>query len=481
MTNNIIDNFAWKLLERFGAQGVAFVVSIILGRLLDPDTYGTVALVNVIITVFSVFIDSGLGVALVQKKDADDTDFSSVFYFNIIVCFVLYVVLFILSPLISSFYKNEILTPIIRILGLSLIMSGFGSIQSAYISRNMMFKIFFKSTLYGTIISAIVGIFMAYNGYGVWSLVFQNVTNGLVNTIILWKNIKWRPKLLFSFSRLKTLLKYGSKLLASYLLDTIYQELNQLIIGKKYSSSDLAFYNKGTNFPKVTTTSILASIDSTLLPVMSKEQDNIENIKNLTRKSIRIGSYVLWPMMIGLAACSDNLIRLLLTDKWAPAIPYLRIFCITYAFYPIHTSNLNAIKALGRSDLFLKLEIMKKVVGLTILLISMRYGAYAMALSTIISSVISQIINSWPNKELMNYKYIDQLKDITPSLLLSVFMGIIVYCVNFINLNYLVTLIIQIMLGIIIYIGLSYLLKFDSFLYCFNVLKNFINKKKKKQ
>ena len=480
MNDKVINNFLWRLLERFGAQGVTFLVSIILARLLDPSTYGTVALVTVIISILSVFIDSGLGSALVQKKDADDIDFSTVFYFNIIFCIIFYIILFLISPIISIYYGNFELTNIIRVLGLTLIISGFKNVQNAYVSRNLIFKSYFYATLSGTIVSAIIGIWMAYNNYGVWALIVQNVSNNLIDTVVLWFMVRWRPKLLFSFDRLKLMFDYGWKLLASSLLDTFWKQLRQLIIGLKYSTSDLAYYNKGNNFPEVTTVSILTSLDSVLFPAMAQEQDNVFQVKQITRKAIRIGSYVLWPVMIGLAVCSDNLIKLILTDKWLPAVPYLRIFCITYAFYPIHTSNLNAIKALGRSDIFLKLEIIKKIVGLIIILISMKYGVYAMALSTIVSSVLSQIINSYPNKKLMNYKYIDQLKDLLPSLAMSVIMGIIVYCINFIGLNSLLTLVIQVISGMIIYLVLSIITKNESFNYCLNILKSIVDRKKSK-
>lgn len=478
--NDIIKNFIWRLLERFGAQGVTFLVSIILARLLDPSVYGIVALVSIFTTIISVFIDSGFGNALIQKKDADDLDFSSVFYFNVIICLFLYIILFLLSPIIANYYGINDLSLIIRVSGLGIIISGIKNIQIAYVSRYLLFKKFFYSTLGGTLISAIVGILLAYKGFGAWALVIQGLTNNFIDTIILWFTVKWKPKFVFSFKRLKILFTYGWKLLASALLDTTYNQLRQLIIGKKYTSSDLAYYNKGNHFPSSATISIVTSIDSILFPVMSKEQDSISFVRNMTRKSIKIASYVLWPMMIGLAACSDNLIRLLLTEKWMPTVPYLRIFCITYAFYPIHTSNLNAIKALGRSDIFLKLEIIKKVYGLIIILISMRYGVYVMALSTILSSIISQIVNSYPNKELMNYRYIDQLKDLAPSAILSIIMGIIVYCVNYIGLNTILTLIIQVVSGIIIYVGLSIITKNDSFTYCLNTIKLFRNRKNNK-
>lgn len=477
MNNKVVlSNFTWRLLERFGAQGVTFVVSIILARLLDPVVYGTVALVTIFTTILQVFVDSGLGTALIQKKDADDIDFSTVFYFNLLICIILYLMLFISAPLIASFYNQIELISIIRVLGLILIISGFRNIQNAYVSRNLLFKKFFFATIIGTIISAIIGIYMAYAGYGVWALVFQNLSNSFIDTLVLWVTIKWRPKLIFSFSRIKVLFNYSWKIFISSLIDLVWRKMNELIIVKKYTAIDLAFYNKGSHFPEVTTYSLISSIDSVIFPIMSKEQENVESVKNMTRKSIKVGSYVLWPMMIGLASCSDNLIRLLLTEKWIPAIPYLKIFCVTCAFYPIHAFNLNAIKALGRSDIFLKLEIIKKVVGLIIILIAMRYGVYVIALSTIISSVVSQIINSYPNNKLMNYRYIDQLKDLAPSAILSIIMGIIVYCVNYIGLNTILTLIVQVILGIIIYVGLSIITKNDSFAYCINVLKTFRNR-----
>ena len=419
MNKKITKNLLWKFLEKFGAQFVSFIVSIILARLLDPIVYGTIALVTVITTLLQVFIDSGLGVSLIQRKNSDDLDFSTVFYFNFLLCIVLYIGLFFCAPMIARFYEIAELTPIIRVLGLTLIISGVRSIQQSYVSKHLMFKKFFFSTFGGTVVSAIIGIWMAYKGYGVWALVFQTLSNQLIGTIILWITVKWRPKLMFSFKRLKGLFSFGWKILVSSLLETLWKDLSQLIIGKKYTTKDLAFYNKGKQFPQLATDALNGSIDSILLPTMSEVQDDTERVKSMTRRSIKISSFVLWPMMIGLAACAEPFISFVLTDKWLFAVPFMQIFCIIYAFYPIHTANLNAIKAMGRSDLFLILEIIKKSVSLILILSSMWFGVLAMALSSLVGSLCSQIINSWPNKKLLNYSYLEQIKDILPSLLIA--------------------------------------------------------------
>lgn len=475
---SVISNFLWRFAERCGAQIVTFVVSIVLARILAPEEYGIIALVTVFTTILQVFVDSGLGTALIQKKEADDLDFSSVFYFNLGICIILYLGMFLLAPLISGFYNDVSLIPIIRVISLTIVASGVKGIQQSYVSRNMLFKRFFFSTLGGTIFSAILGIVMAYSGCGVWALVAQQLSNTFIDTLILWLTVKWRPKKMFSWERLKHLLSFGWKLLISSLLDTVYNNLRNLIIGKIYSSSDLAFYNQGDKFPKVIVTNINASIDSVLLPSMSSVQDDHTRVKSMTRRAIKTSTYIMAPLMMGLAFCASPIVSLLLTGKWLPCVPFLQIFCITYMFWPIHTANLNAINAMGRSDLFLKLEIIKKVIGLTLLFITMRISVMAMAYSLLVSGLLSQIINSWPNRKLLDYGYLEQLKDILPAILLAVVMGIIVYCVSLIGLNASLTLIIQIPLGAIIYIAGSKLFKLESYEYLINIIKGIAKKQK---
>ena len=473
----VFSNFIWRMLERFGAQGVTMVVSIVLARVLDPEVYGTIAIVTVFTTLLQVFLDGGFSNALIQKKDADDIDFSSVFYFNIAMGLLLYGLLFLSAPVIARFYELPELTAIIRVLGLTLIIFSLKSVQQAYVSRNMLFKKFFFATLGGTIGAAVIGIVLAYSGFGVWALVAQHIFNMLVDTVILWFMVKWRPKAVFSWKRLKALLSFGWKILVSGLIDTVYNDIRQLIIGKMYTKSDLAYYNQGQKYTYTIVTNINSSIDSVLFPTMSNAQDDVAAVKSMTQRAIKVSTYLMMPMMMGIAVCAEPIVRILLTAKWLPCVPYMRIFCFTYAFYPIHTANLNAIKAVGRSDLFLKLEVIKKVVGAAALLCTIWFGPFAIACSLLVTTVLSQIINSWPNKKLLDYKYTDQLKDMLPQIGLSVLMGAIVFCVTFLKLSDFVTLLIQIPLGIIIYFGGSKIFHVDSFEYIIGVAKNYLPKK----
>lgn len=479
-SKEVFSNLIWRFAERCGAQSVEFVVSLVLARLLVPETYGTIALVTIFIAIMQVFVDSGLANALIQKKDADDVDFSTVFFFNLFWCISLYLIMYLCAPFIAAFYNDASLVPVVRVLSLTLVISGVRNVQQAHVSRNLMFKKFFFSTIGGTIGAACIGITMAYLGYGVWALVAQQIFNSLVGTIILWATVKWRPIMRFSFVRLKGLFSFGWKLLASSLLDVLYDNIRQLIIGKMYSATDLAFYNKGKQLPNLFITNINSSINSVLLPVMSKEQEQSERVKGMTRQAIKVSTFVIAPMMIGLAAVAPALIEILLTDKWLPCVPYLRIFCITFVFYPIHTANLNAIKAMGRSDIFLKLEIVKKIVGIVFLLLTMKHGVMAMAYSLLVSGFISQLINSFPNRKLLQYGYWEQLKDIIPGVGLATIMGIIVSTIGNLSLNIFLVLLIQVLAGVSIYIIGAIVFKIDTFYYLLNVLKSIRNGKRKK-
>lgn len=473
---SVISNFIWRFAERTGAQVVSFFVSIVLARLLVPDDYGTVALVTIFNNILQVFIDGGMPNALIQKKNADDLDYSSVFYFNLFMCIVLFIGMFFAAPFIAKYYNRLDLIPLIRVNNIVILISGVKSVQHAYIAKNMIFKKFFFATLGGTIVSAIIGIFLAYKGYGAWALVAQQLTNKAIDTIVLWFTVQWRPKLRFSFKRLKALFSYGWKIFASTLLDRVYNSLRGLIIGKVYTAADLAYYDKAHSFPDIIINNINTSIDSVLLPTMSKEQDSVETVKGMARRAMKTSTFILAPILMGLSASGQAVLSVLLTDKWLPSYPFMVIFCITFMFYPLQTANLNAIKALGRSDVFLKLEILKKIVGLIAVLITFKISVMAMAYSLLVTCFISQIINSWPNKKLMNYSYLEQLKDILPGIGLAAFMGVCVYCVNFLHLSNWLTLIIQVPLGAIIYIGLSALLKLESFTYCWNMVKPYIDK-----
>lgn len=476
---SVLSNFLWRFAERCGAQLVTFVVSIVLARILMPEDYGMVALVTVFTTIMQVFVDSGLSTALIQKKDADDLDFSSVFFFNFGVCIVLYLMMFCGAPWIASFYEMPKLVPVVRVISLTIVISGVKGVQQSYISRNMLFKHFFYATLGGTLFSAFLGIAMAYAGFGVWAIVAQHLSNTAIDTLILWVTVKWRPKWMFSWKRLKGLLSFGWKLLASGLLNTVYENLRLLLIGKLYTSSDLAFFNQGDKLPTLVVNNISISIDSVLLPAMSSEQDNAQRVKHMTRRSIMTGCYVIAPLMIGLACCAESVVTFVLTEKWLPCVLFMQIICITYLFDPIHTANLNAIKAVGRSDLFLKLEIEKKVVGLTALIISIQISVEAMAYSLLFTSVACQMINASPNKKLLDYGYLEQLKDILPSIALALVMGAVVWLIGFIKLPIIVLLVVQVLCGALIYILGSALLKLEPYVYLMGIIRELLLKRKK--
>lgn len=473
---SFINNFIWRFAERCGAQLVTFIVSIVLARILTPEDYGVVALATVFTSILQVFVDSGLGTALIQKKNADDLDFSSVFYFNFVVCIVLYIIMFFTAPFISVFYNDSSLTSIVRVASLTIVISGVKGIQQAYVSRNMLFKRFFFATLGGTIFSAFIGIGLAYAGFGVWAIVVQQLSNTAIDTLILWITVKWRPKKMFSIKRLKELLNFGWKLLVSSLFNTVYNNLRNLIIGKYYSSADLAYYNQGDKFPNLIVTNINSSIDSVLLPTLSSAQDEKNRVKSMTRRAIKTSTYIMAPLMMGLAFCATPIVRLILTEKWMPCVPYLQIFCITYMFWPIHTANLNAINAMGRSDYFLKLEIVKKAIGMLLLLSTMHFGVMVMAYSLLITTVTSMIINSWPNKNLLGYSLKEQIIDIFPGIFLALLMGLAISLVRLLALPDIVTLAFQIPLGAVIYIGLSYVFKIEPFEYLLNMVKSTLKK-----
>lgn len=474
---SIFANFIWKFAERCGSQAISFIVSIILARLLMPSDYGTVALVMVFLTILQVFADSGFGSALIQKKGADDLDFSSVFFVNITIGLLLYGIMWIAAPAIAQFYGMADLVSLVRVMSLVLLINALRNVQQAYVSKHMIFKRFFYATLSGSIVSAVVGVAMAYMGFGVWALVAQQLTNNAIGTAVLWYTVQWRPKLICSFERLKGLFSFGWKMLTSALLDTGYQQLWQLIIGKIYSPADLAFFNQGQKFPNLIVTNINASIDSILLPTMASEQDNRARVRDMTRRAIKTSIFIMAPMMMVLAFSSVNVVTLVLTEKWLPCVPFLCIFCIDYMFWPVHTANLNAINALGRSDIFLKLEIIKKVVGLSLLFYTMQYGVLAMAYGMLVSGVASQIINAWPNRKLLGYGYLHQLRDLLPSIILAVISGAVSYGVGLLPLHLGMLLALQIFAGAITYLILSYVFHVDSLQYLLGIVRPAVMKR----
>jgi O-antigen/teichoic acid export membrane protein len=476
----IISSLFWKFFERAGTQLIQFGVTIALARILVPEDFGLVALIAIFINVAAVFVQSGLNTALIQKKDADELDFSSVFWASLGIALATYTVLFFAAPFIADFYDQSTLTIIVRVLALTLFIDVFSSIQNAYVSRNMLFKkLFFRSV--GAIIpSGILGITLALYGFGIWALVCHQFCNAFLAVAIMWFTIPWRPSFKFSYTRFKSLFSYGWKLLLSSLIDVIYTNLRGLIIGKFFSPADLAYYNRGDTFPFLIVNNINTAIGSVLLPSFAAVQNDTGTLKRMMRRSIITSTFIITPMMIGLAVMAKQVVLLVLGEKWLPCVPFVQICCCIYLFYPIHTANLSAIKAIGRSDIFLILEIIKKICGLTILVASYFYfkSPIGIAYGALVSTLLCSFINASPNKKLLDYGYIEQILDVSPALLLAIPMGAVVYAINLIECPLLLQIFLQVFTGAITYFGLARLFKMERLDYLVKTVQEYRKRKK---
>ncbi|WP_432205321.1 lipopolysaccharide biosynthesis protein (plasmid) [Cetobacterium somerae] len=474
LKSKVISSLVWKFLERGGVQGIQLIIQIILARILTPEDYGVIAIITIFITLANVFVQSGFGVALIQKKDVDEKDLSSVLYLSLVIATLIYIILFFLAPIIANFYKIPELKNILRVLSITLFFGAFNSVQNSILSKKLEFKKLFITSFGAVLISGVGSIFMVYSGFGIWTLVYQQLINQISICAILCFVVKWRPQLTFSFKRIEELFSFGSKLLLSSLLDVGYENMRGLIIGKFYSPIMLGYYNRGNQFPLLIVSNFNGSIQSVIFPALVTEQNDKVRLKKLVRRTIVTSCFIIFPLMVGLATIAEPFVKLVLTEKWLPCVPYLRIFCISYALWPIHTANLQVINAMGRSDIFLKLEIIKKIIGVTILMITLNYGVYIMAVGVLVSGIISSVINSFPNKKLLDYGYFEQIKDVFPSVILSIVMGGLIHLFSLLEINILVIMSIQIFFGIIIYFFLSYAIKLE----CLNYLIDIVLKRR---
>ena len=478
LKTSVLSSLFWKSLERGGVSGVQFIVQIILARLLFPEDYGIIALIVVFIAISQTFVQSGLGTALIQKKKVTDEDYSSVFYLSLVVALVFYGILFLAAPFIAAFYNQPLITPVLRVLGLTLFFGAVNTIQNAVIARNFQFRKLFVSSLGAVLLSGVVGIAMAYAGHGVWALVGQQLTSIITLCFIMWFTVKWRPKLLFSLARVKELFSFGWKLLVSGLINVTYTNLSSLIIGKLYPASMLGYYTKGQGFPSLVVSNIDSSLQTVMFPAYAKCQDNRPQVKQIMRRALVTSAFLVFPAMAGLAVIAEPLVELLLTEKWLMCVPFLQIFCAVYALYPIHTVNLQVINALGRSDIFLRLEIMKRVVGVSVLAVTVPIGIYAMALGMVVTGVISTLINAYPNRLLLDYSFTEQWRDLAPALILSLVMCGVVYSVLFLGLPAWATLVLQIGVGVVVYMGLAWVLGLESLTYVLNTVREYFPRRK---
>ena len=474
----IASGLSWSFGERILAQGVTFIVSIILARILAPEEYGIIALILVFINLANVFVTNGFGEALIQKKDADESDFSTVFWCTLFFSCVLYGILFTTAPFIGELYNNPELVILLRVLALKIPLSSVNTIQHAYVSRRLEFRKFFFSTLGGTVTSGMVGIIMAYLGFGVWALVAQYLVNSTIDTLILLFTVKWRPHLIFKKKSAAKLMSYAWKVTGAAFINELYTQVRSLIIGRVYSSADLAYYNRGNQFPQLFITNIVNSINSVFFPIMSKMQDDLVELKSLARRALKVSALIIFPLMTGLIGVAKTLVLLLLTEKWLPCVPFLQILCLYYMVQPMQSINWQLMKAVGRSDLCLKLEIIKKVIGFGLIFATMFISVKALAWSTALFAFISMIINMIPNRKLVGYKMSEQIKDIIPYLILSTCMGITVWVISFVpGLHIAMVLIIQIIGGLVVYFAGCIILKLEAFMFLTTYLQGVIKKK----
>jgi O-antigen/teichoic acid export membrane protein len=454
----------WSFFERIGQQGIQFLITIILARLLLPEQFGLIAMLTIFMAVAQSFVDSGFGSALIQKQDASRLDECSIFYFNIMVGFLVAAVMFIAAPWIAAFYRIPLLTPLARVLSLNLIINAFGVVHSALITKRIDFKVQMKVSVVAGILSGSIGVAMAYRGYGVWSLVAQSIASNMFRTALLWFFLPWRPSWMFSWVSLRSMFSFGSKLLYSGLLDTIYNNLYLVVIGKMFSATELGYYTRAAQTQLFPSAILTSTVGRVTFPVFSSMQGDMARLKRGTRKALSSLAMVNFPLMIGLAVVAKPLVLVLLTDKWLPCVPYLQLLCVVGLLYPLHVINLNVLMAQGRSDLFFRLEIYKKVTITAAIILTARWGIIAMIYGQIATSVLAYYMNSYYTGRLISYPVSEQFKDFFPVLSLASLMGLGVFLAGYLPLqNNLVLLVSQVSIGIILYISLCDFVKISSF------------------
>lgn len=467
-----ISGVIWSSIERFSAQGIQFILSIILARLVLPADYGLIAMLGIFLAIAQTFIDSGFSNALIQKQDRTETDFSTAFYFNVIIGLIVYLLLYFCSPCIASFYDEPKLNDITKIVGLNLIINSFSVVQQAKLTIALNFKCQAVASFISIIISGTIGIYLAYNGYGVWSLVFQTLLNNFLKTLLLWIFTKWMPKLIFSWKSFKNLFHFGSKLLLSGLLHTIYMNLYSLVIGKKFSPADLGYFNRAytlTNFPSDNFSEVFRRA---IYPIQCSIQNDDEKLKYSFLQYLRMSAYLIFPLMIGLLVLAKPLVLLILTDKWLPMVPLLQIMCIAYMWTPIMSIDSTIVNVKGRSDFFLKAEIIKKIAAIIILLLTIPFGIRTMCYGLIVYSFCDICIMSRYTYMVIHVSLMEQVKSLLPILILNIVMGVVVYLIIlFVDQNIL-KMILGISFGFLFYIFFSYVFKYKELEFIFSIIKS---------
>lgn len=460
-----INGVGWSFFEAIGVRGVQFIIGIILARLLLPEQFGLISMLTIFIAVAQTFLDSGFGAALIQKPSITTKDSCSIFYFNILMGFAAAGILYVGAPLVASFYNQPTLAPLLRVMALILIINSFGLVHGVLLTRELNFKTQSKATLASSLFSGTIGVLLAWQGFGVWSLAYQQVSNAVFRVVFLWFFSKWRPSWIFSLQSLKEMFGFGSKLLTSSLLNTIFDNIYLIFIGKFFSAADLGYFTRANNLQRLPSSTLSGIISRVALPVFSSIQQNKTLLKRGMKKALSILVLINFPLMIGIAVTSRPLVLVLLTEKWLPCVPYLQLLSFAGLLYPLHLINLNVLQAMGRSDLFLQLEIIKKVLIALNIAITWRWGIMAMITGQVITSLICYYLNAYYNKELLDYSVLEQISDLYIYLLNAILMGIVVYSLSYLPFpDPLVLLVCQIPLGVIVYLISCRLLRLDAYI-----------------
>lgn len=455
LKHQAIKGVVWSAVERFSVQGIQFVLSIVIARLVAPSEYGLIAMLGIFLAIAQAFIDSGFSTALVQKKDRTEIDYSTVFYFNLVIAIIVYGALFLVSPYIATFYKEPKLELVTKWVGLNLIISGLSIVQRAKLTIKLDFKTQAKASLIAVLLSGVIGVILAYKGFGVWALVIQALLNNLLDTLLLWIYAKWRPLLIFSWRSFRILFSFGSKLLLSVLLHTIYLNLYSLVIGRRYSSADVGYYNRASSFAQFPSVNLSLIVTRAIYPVLCKMQDDEKELMKSFVQAIRISCILIFPLMVGLAVLAKPFILLFLTEKWIMAVEPLIILCLAYMWFPIMYLNNQILNVKGRSDYYLKAEIIKKIVAIIILVTTMPLGINILCWGILIYNVIDMFIIIMFSRRIINVGFYIQIKTVFPVFAMAACMGGIVLITTFFFHSNVLKLLIGVTVGVLAYLILG--------------------------
>lgn len=477
LKSKTVKGMGWSALENMTRLGVTFVVSIVLARLLSPEEYGLIGILTIFIAIFNAIVDSGFTNALIRKQDATDTDYSTVFYTNLVLSVVLAAVLFFFAKPISVFFERPELVSLTQVMSSIVILNALSIVQRVRTTKAIDFKTQTKITFISSIGSGVIGIAMAYMGYGVWALVGQQVTNQLLTTLFFWIYNKWMPKLVFSWPSFKEMWAFGSNLLVSKLLDTGWQEIYQVVIGKCYSPTTLGLYTRAKQFADLCSSNLTSVVQRVSYPVLSSIQDDRVRLKVAYQRVIKTTMLPTFALMLGMAACAEPMIYVLIGEQWLQCVPMLQIICIYGMLYPLHALNLNMLQVQGRSDLFLKLEIIKKIIAVGPLLLGIFVGIYWMLAGTFFTGIISYYLNAYYSGTFLDYSIKEQVEDILPSFGLAVVMAVPVYVMSFMPLNPFILLPLQIVTGTVITFAICEVTKLPEYMELKGIVNHLMKKK----